>query len=46
MIPAMCPDNVVVGGHVVHQAGEVELPLLLDVEMVLTQESDTELEDC
>ena len=42
----MCPDNVAVGGHVVHQAGEVELPLLLDVEMVVTQQLDSELEDC
>ena len=43
----MCPDNVVVGGHVVHQAGQVELPLLLDVEVVgVPQEADRELQHC
>ena len=47
VLAAMCPDNVVMGGHVVHQAGQVELPLLLDVEVVgLPQEPDWELQHC
>ena len=47
VFPAVCPDHAVVRGHVVHQAGKVELPLLLDVEMVgVAQESHTELQHC
>ena len=42
---AMCPDNFGLGRQVVHQAGDVELALLLDVEMVVSQELDGELED-
>ena len=44
MVPE-CPDDGVVGRHVVHQTGEVQLALLLHVEVVLTQDCDGERED-